>query len=362
MPSNQRVARRPGGFSLVEIMVAMTIGMIGILIMMQVFQVFLGQKRTTAGAADAQENGLIAMYTMEREIRMAGLGLVGLGCTVINTYNEDRVPQDLPVSMLPVTIVQDLTRDAAGNPVAAVGTDMITLLYSTSAFASIPTTITSAMPDSSAILNVSNGEGFVQGNLFLISQPPQPCSLAQASQNGQQTGSTWNLQHNPGGAYDWNPPGGHNIFPPGGYGTGARVTNMGSMANHEYFVQNGNLMMRDLTQLNSATNPVALVSGIYAIRAQYGRDTGADGYVDVFDNTAPATIESLVALRLAVVARSGQLEINVVTPGNPPGTLALWNGGTTLNGGAITLDATAQRYRYKVYQTTIPLRNIIWGS
>lgn len=350
MPSTQRIARRPGGFSLVEIMVAMTIGMLGILIMMQVFQVFLGQKRTTAGAADAQENGLIAMYTMEREIRMAGLGLVGTGCTTINTYNADRTPQNLPWTMLPVAITQD-------NP--AAGTDRVVTLYSTSAFANIPTRITSAMPDSSAILNLSNGDGFVQNNLVLISEPPKACSMAQASQDGQKTGTDWNLQHNPGGAFVWNPPGGSNIFPAGGYGTGARVTNMGSMANHEYFVQNNSLMMRDLTQIDSATNPVALVSGIYAIRAQYGRDTGTDGYVDVFDNTAPATIESLAALRLAVVARAETIERGQAVS---PATLVLWNGGTVANGGALALDATARQYRYRVYQTTIPLRNIIWGN
>lgn len=350
MIPNQRVARRPSGFSLVEIMVAMTIGMFGILIIMQVFLIFEGQKRTTAGAADAQENGLIAMYTMEREIRMAGLGLVGLGCATINTYNANRTPQNLSWTMLPVAI----TRDDIPTP----GADRLVILYSTSAFGNIPTRITAPMPPTSAILNVENGDGFVQGNLFLISEPPKNCTLAQASQDGQKTGATWDLAH-ASGTQPWNPPGGYTIFPAGGYGEGARVTNMGSMANHEYYVENNNLMMRDLTQIDSATNPVALVSGIYAIRAQYGRDTGTDGFVDVFDNTLPAASERLVALRLAVVARSGTVERNQLV--SPP-TLVLWNGGNVANGGALALDATARQYRYRVYQTTIPLRNVIWGN
>ena len=45
-----------------------------------------------------------------------------------------------------------------------------------------------------------------------------------------------------------------------------------------------------------------------------------------------------------------------------PATLQLWNGGTLENGGAVTLDAEAQRYRYRVYQTTVPLRNVIWAN
>ncbi|MBI2291463.1 MAG: prepilin-type N-terminal cleavage/methylation domain-containing protein [Betaproteobacteria bacterium] len=77
---NQYPMNRSGrGFSLVEIMIAVVVGMLGILIIMQVFLVSEGQKRTTTGGADAQENALMAMFTLEREMRIAGLGLVGLG-------------------------------------------------------------------------------------------------------------------------------------------------------------------------------------------------------------------------------------------------------------------------------------------
>lgn len=348
---NQHPRHRPGnGFSLVEIMIAVVVGMLGILVIMQVFLVSEGQKRTTTGSADAQENALMALFTKERDLRMAGLGLVGLGCTTINAYNANMMPTTFSFNVGPVTIGRD-------DP--AAGTDRITLQYSASAFGNIPTTISSPMPDSSAILNVVNGDGFSQGELVLLSEPPKPCSIVQASQDGQKTGATWDLQHNPGGAFVWNPPGGTNIFPPGGYGTGARLTNMGSMVNHQYFVQNNDLMMLDanLPQV-VGINPAALVNGIVAIRAQYGRDTNTDGFVDVYDNTAPTSAADVLAIRLAVVARSVQFEKDPVSPA----TLVLWNGGTILNGGALALDATAQRYRYKVYQTTIPLRNIIWNT
>ena len=341
---------REHGFSLVEIMIAVVVGMIGILVIMQVFLVAEGQKRATTGGADAQENALMAMFTLERELRVAGLGLVGLGCTTINAYNANMAPTNYNFNPWPVTIVRD-------NP--AAGSDKITVLYSSSAFGNIPTTLTNPAPVSSAVINVvANGDGFIQGNLFIVSNPPQACTMLQASQDGQKTGSDWNIQHNPGGAYIYNPPGGNNIFPAGGYPVGARVTNMGSIVNHEYYVQNNNLMMRDVTLANSATNPIALVSGVVSIRAQYGRDTNADGFVDAYDNTAPATATDVLAVRLAVVARSGQLETTAVSPA----TLTLWSGGTTANGGAIALDATAQTYRYKTYQTTVPLRNVLWNN
>jgi type IV pilus assembly protein PilW len=136
---------------------------------------------------------------------------------------------------------------------------------------------------------------------------------------------------------------------------------MGTIARRQYFVQNGRLMMQDMNLAVSAVppvNPVPIADNIVTVRAQYGRDTDGDGYVNVYDVTAPAAPRNVVAIQIAVVARSGQLEKNAVAPT----TLQLWNGGTVANGGAIPLDTAAQQYRYKVYQTTVPLRNVIWGD
>lgn len=63
---------RQRGFTLVEIMVAMVIGMLGIIIMMQMFALFEGQKRTTTGGDDAQNAGSIAMYGIYQNLQQAG--------------------------------------------------------------------------------------------------------------------------------------------------------------------------------------------------------------------------------------------------------------------------------------------------
>jgi len=332
---------REHGFSLVEIMIAVVVGMVGILVIMQVFLVAEGQKRATTGGADAQENALMAMFTLERELRVAGLGLVGLGCTTVNSYNGAAA---YSFSAWAVTI-------ARNTP--AAGSDMITVLYGNSAFGNIPTTLSSAAANSNVKFTVANGDGFDVGNLVIVSQSPLACTVGEISATKVANVSAWDLA-TVGRTYN----SAGNNFPAGGYAAGARLTNMGSMVNHEYYVAGNNLMMRDVNLPNSATNPIALVSGVVSIRAQYGRDTNADGYVDTYDNTAPATATDVLAVRLAVVARSGQLETTAVSPA----TLVLWSGGTTANGGAIDLDATAQTYRYKTYQTTIPLRNVLWNN
>jgi type IV pilus assembly protein PilW len=318
---------------------------------MQVFMTFQGQKRTTMGAADAQENALIALSTIERDGRVAGLGLVGLGCPTVNAYNANMATPGYTFSALPATITQD-------SP--AVGTDSVTLRYSSSPFAQITTKLMTAAVDSDAVLTIDSGGGFGQGTMFLIAEGAKNCSMMQASATSVKGGVTWDLQHAAATGTPYSPPAGTALFPAGGYGVGAKVANMGTMVHRQYFVQNEKLMARDVNVPdNAGTNPIALVDNIFAIKAQYGRDTGTDGYWDVFDNTVPAAAERLVSLRLAVVARSGTIERGQNVS---PATLVLWSGGTVANGGAIALSAADQQYRFKVYQTVIPLRNVIWTN
>src|SRR3982751_3563197 len=77
------------GFTLVEVMIALLIGMIGIVVMMQVFSVSEGFKRTATSGTDAQVNGAVAMYMIEREIRTSGYNLNDLmskGCPVVRLW------------------------------------------------------------------------------------------------------------------------------------------------------------------------------------------------------------------------------------------------------------------------------------
>ena len=63
------------GFSLVELMVGLVIGLIATLIIVQTLSVFEGNKRSTTGTADAQTNGNIGLYIVQRELQFAGYGM-----------------------------------------------------------------------------------------------------------------------------------------------------------------------------------------------------------------------------------------------------------------------------------------------
>ncbi|MDP2694617.1 MAG: prepilin-type N-terminal cleavage/methylation domain-containing protein, partial [Gallionella sp.] len=126
MPSHQLNRHHNTGFSLVEIMVGMVIGLISTIIVMQVFATFEGQKRTTTGGSDAQTNGGVGLYTLERDMRMAGYGFAdATGCALASSFNGTALA---PLVLAPVTI----TDGAGGLP------DSITVLSGNKSSWSVP--------------------------------------------------------------------------------------------------------------------------------------------------------------------------------------------------------------------------------
>ncbi|NNM68405.1 MAG: hypothetical protein HKM00_00270 [Gallionella sp.] len=387
--SNTLHSKPCNGFSLVDIMVGMVVGLLAMLAIMQSFSAFEGQKRTTTTGMEAQENGLMALQALETDIRQAGYGMTtngALACTTTNTYNSTATPAtQLGTTFIPIQITDGL----AGS------SDTITATYSTSATGGMPAHIVVAMPSPSAILTVNTGNGFNVGDMLLLSSPGSglPCSRLVATQIQPQANGV-NLVHNSGQS-NYNPPGGSNIFPPGGYGTNSVVFNMGNMVQNQYQVLCSSLTTTNLAVSAAGTctsspttfaNATPLSSNIVSIQAQYGITSTIPGNQQVScwtDATgsacngtnwaAPpaADVARIKAIRVAVVARSSLSErpptaggVCAATPSTAAPNYPQWNGGV---GGAVaTIDVTAipnwQCYRYKVYQTIIPLRNILWAN
>src|SRR5262245_5437846 len=121
------LSRLQAGFSLVELMVGMAIGLLAVIVILQVIQMFDAQSRTTIGTADAQTNGGIALYTIARELQMAGYPLLpvadsSLECTTVNV-NAGATGIG---GLTPVVV----TNGTAGTGIAA--SDSITIRYGTS--------------------------------------------------------------------------------------------------------------------------------------------------------------------------------------------------------------------------------------
>lgn len=388
------------GFSLVDLMVGMVVGLLTVLVIMQSYSAFEGQKRTTTSGVTAQENGLVALHTMESDIRMAGAGLITNGmfsCTKVNKYLNGAVT--LNQSLAPVTITDG---GASGAP------DTVSVVYSDSACSGGPMRIQVAMPTPSNVITVNqascvnstaSSQNAYQGDIVLLSTPGSgnSCTIMQATGRPQTQANGVNILTSSGQS-NYNPPGGFNgtLFPPGGYTTTPQsyVQNMGSLVNNQYQVLCNTLTVTDLKTQGAPsctynpvtfTNATGLVNNVVNIQAQYGiapttppRSQSVNCWVNAtgantntcdgndWQNPSAADIARIKAIRLAIVVRSSLPEkpdssgVCSATPSTTaPNYPRSWPGGPSID---VTNLPSWQCYRYKVYQTIIPLRNVIWAN
>lgn len=343
---------KAAGFSLVEILVGLFIGLLATLVIMQTFSSFEGQKRTTTSGSDAQTNGALALYSIERDVRMAGYGLgvaAALGCK-INTYYNGTLAS---FSLVPITI----TNGASNTP------DSIQILSSSKTSFSVPASITVNHPPQATNFFINSTAGMQTGDILVAFEAGKDCTMLQVT--GIPAG---NIQIHHQNTSPWNPPGGQNIFPqPSGYNIGATLFNLGGMINRIYSISNtpaGGLLLTTFNSANNTSSTVTIIPHIINMQILYGKDTNADGNVDTYDNTTPTTSagwQQVQAVKMALVARSTQWEKAIVTTS----ATFPWSGAAFAplhvdQNPDGTANADWQHYRYKIFETVIPLRNMIW--
>src|SRR5258707_12885155 len=99
-----RSRRTAQGMSMVELMVAMAIALIGVIIIFQVFEVSEGIRRTTTSGGDAQQNGAIGLYVIENDLRNAGMAFNDTpypGCNA-SAVDSFRAPNPFTLLRAPV--------------------------------------------------------------------------------------------------------------------------------------------------------------------------------------------------------------------------------------------------------------------
>src|SRR5690606_13432384 len=147
------------GVTLVELMVALVIGSIATLVIQQVMAVFEGQKRTSTGGSDAQVNGGVALFSIERDVRQAGYGLFGGDGSLcprgINTYCDGVTKSD--GDTLRPLVIQD----------GGAGSDAIEFMRSDADLGAVPAAIVKNMPDPSAVVTTDSTSGLAQNQVFL---------------------------------------------------------------------------------------------------------------------------------------------------------------------------------------------------
>lgn len=370
-------ATRARGFTLVELMVGMALGLITTLIIAQVVSSAESNRRTTTTGSDAQINGSIGLYAISRDVQAAGYGLIShsaaLGCPIRARYAS---ATQIDATLAPVSI----TLDSDGNPT------LRTLSSGRSSF-SVPMAIKANHGTTDSGFTVNSTIGISAGDMVMAIpaawSSSMGCTVYQVQAGtAPATLTSTNVPITTVTGGNWNT-NASTLTPTGGYlANSAYLVNLGQVVLREYRVTGGNLVMRSLQADGTWSAEDTVASGIVQMQLFYGKDTSAtkDGVIDAYDTTTPTTADGwlrVLAVRVALVARSEQRDKDTVTGSDPRldvGSTAPLSGTTACVTGSerkcLTLtiprssstDTEWQHYRYKVYDTIVPLRNILWSA
>ncbi len=395
------------GFSLVEIMVGMVVGLITIVVIMQSFSAFEAQKRTTTSGSDTLENGLIALQAIESDARSAGYGLLtpnGLACTSLNYYEGN----DAGAILAKGVAANGTAARIAPVAISDVGaSDSIIFTAATSPLAGMPFKLNSDWIGKSDKDNpdMDNIVGFtLEQDLYLVAAPiaspgigatPIPCTrLGYASAIGPASPASYyetSVDDFPAGGYPMNKGFVINIGSASGASDASGISPAGFVRN-QYRVRFTSPNQYDLVVENVShfpqtvlsTSAVALASNIVNVQVQYGvapantqpgvSSPSVNCWTDAtgsacnsesgnWASPSAADIMRVKAIRIAVVARSPLQEKPSVAGGTcdatPASGVVSWPGGPVID---LTANANWRCHRYRVYQTIIPLRNVIWAN
>ena len=347
-------------------MVALAIGMLASIVILQMFALSEERSRTATNGGDAQSNGVLTFYQLQSNIARSGYGINALGLFNCSTTWRVASGSNLAKSLrlAPATINPVDATGAAIIPAGDPNTDTLLLMYGNS----------DGQPEGTKVDTMSSPSYTMVPSSFavgdrVIAVPIMPTAVAGCSADlivdritavaattvtvatGASGTSLFNLGRGPNGSATAGAQNGPTVL--------------------AYAIRNGNLtacdfMVNDCSiAANTGDSTVwePLASNIISLRAEYGRDTSTtmDGFVDSYDQTTPATAcdwARVSALRVSLVARSAQFEKTTVTAAAP-----VWDGTADVaidlsknpNGSA---NPNWQNYRYKLFQGVIPLRNI----
>jgi type IV pilus assembly protein PilW len=383
-----KTGRRQRGMTLVELMVALLLGLVTTYFISQVFAVAESHKRTATFGTDAQVNGAVALHTLRRHVMSAGYGLISapsaLGCPIAGRYGAGgtTVPA-LTTTIAPVVIAPGTSASAPSDSLTVMASNKSSFAapvltkeiheYSEAPFFQVVDGSSHGIKADDVILVVPSGWTASNKCLLLTvkedaTDPDLKLDRLRIPHAPSPSASSWNVATDT----DW---------PAAGFAANSLIVNFGTPRRMTFRVS-GESFQVDTRLLDGAGTTEQLNSGIVLMKALYGRDTDANGTVDVYDTTTPTdnvSWRNVLAVRLVMVARSGQRERDEVTTAEPT-----WNvgGGTAVSyqayPGAPTVCAAAattcdlplpvsqitdwKHYRYKVFDTAVQVRNLMWTA
>ncbi|WP_237064387.1 PilW family protein [Microbulbifer zhoushanensis] len=321
--------RRQQGVSLVELLVALAIGVV---LMTGVVQLFLSSRvtfSTQQALSRVQETGRLAMEFLAQDIRMAGyMGCMSRNMSFTNTLNDsDELAYRFNVG---IEGLDDYTAGTADYPAAIVGSDILVVRSANGLGVGVEKNNDSSQLFAEDTGTDPNGCGTGQASIsglcigdILVVADCQKARVFQAT-NLQDTGGVEiNVVHSgnsSGGTYtpgnalsSW---GGSSGDPSESFGPDSEIINVNTMIYYLADQASGEPAL--FRQIGNQT-PQALLEGVQDMQLTYGRDTDGDDvpdtYVDGGVLEAASAWDEALSVRVELLVRS--TDDNVVPDPQP---------------------------------------------
>lgn len=369
------------GMTLVELLVAMAVGLVLTLAVTSIVTVGESHKRTTSAVNDMGQSGSYAAYLLDRAVRGAGSGFVQstqpadrgvFGCKLnVAAMLPRAVGTAFPAPFAGFLPSAQNTLRAAPVLIAKsqsdAGSDVLVVMSGYGAAGGVSRPVTD--PGSATTLSLDNTVGFSVGDLALVSQSGvDNCLLEQVSAIA---GKVLTL----GGTYYTAGP--STLISTLAASTSTYVTPLGNKAAGSLQMQmfgvgdNNTLFSYDLLQGSGSDTSQAVADGVLQLRALYGLDANGDGVIDGWAApdatgydiatvmTTPATMRQIIAVRIALVMRNTNYEKSAVSPASLTLFADAKNAANESLEQTVSLSSDDQHYRYRVIDSIVPLRNML---
>ena len=329
-------------------MVGIVIGLLAVLVIYQIFAAAEGIRRNTTGLGDAQQNGLLSSFMLSIELANASNGVA----VALNDLLTCPAPADPATTFRPIPIL--ITDGGAGSDHFVVNyslsnSGIVLAPFKANAAAGNPYIVQSPL-------------GFKVGDIVVAVSEGGDCAASQIANitapdaNGQVTITP---------------------VPPATFGlnSGAYLVNMGpsgGLQRVRYDVNIANAVLRSTSlwdangqpALGPASTPIA--SNVVIMKLQYGVVDPATNTLSWVSATGPwsdaavlaanaATLRQIQSVRIGVVVQSEQFDKNWALQQPAPTWSLFCDPGPCLTG------ALTAGFRYRSYETSVPLRNPVWN-
>ena len=348
-----RPAHRPRasrGVTLVDVLAGLVVALIAVAVVYQTLVIVQATRRNAAAVADLHANGSLALSILASRIGNAGAGLAA----VARWLDTCPAVADIATTMRPVHV---LISDGGG----ADRSDSIVIRQSLAAAGSVPLAFAADAPPG-ANFRIDAVDGIATGDRIVAIGRNGACATTVVTGVTGAAGIL-DVAHT---AIAVALPITSVLLDLGPAGRGF-ATRFDVVAN--------TLRTADVVN-GDAPNP--LLSNVVVVKLRYGVDNDGDGTVDTWVGAAAgsgwdpatllaaprATLERIRAVRIGVIVRSEQpdrgrreafpwvlfdceADDKALCPGRVSGTIAA---------------TTSGAYRYRTFETIVPLRNVVWNA